>query len=169
MPKPLQEAFFIEASDSVARNLIGATLNYHGQRAIILETEAYQGNNDPASHAFKGRTQRNDIMFQKPGLIYVYLIYGMHLCLNVTTSAQGIPGSVFIRAIQLNNQIINGPGRLTSALGIKLNDTGRDVTSDPEVFFSYVVSDDDHQIVALPRVGISHGKDKLWRFKSIRC
>ena len=159
------EAFFCDKSSIVARNLIGSTLVFNEHKALVLETEAYAGKNDPASHAFKGMTNRNAPMFQAPGIAYIYKIYGIHLCLNVTTSPYDIPGSVFIRCIKLCNQYLNGPGKLTKKLGITMNDNGRHICDDQSFHFHKGIHVPDNEISNLPRIGIKHGIDKLWRFR----
>lgn len=108
----------------VARELIGKTLvrKYNGStiRAVITETEAYKGFNDKASHASRGKTMRTRVMFSEAGMIYVYLIYGMHHCLNIVTEQKDFPAAVLIRSVKLigDGAELKGPGRLTRALSI---------------------------------------------------
>jgi DNA-3-methyladenine glycosylase len=90
-----------------------------------VETEAYLGADDPAAHAFRGRTPRTAPLFGPPGAIYVYLIYGMHHCLNIAVDRDGVPGCVLIRAVEMRPpqggaqaQVGSGPGRLCAALGL---------------------------------------------------
>jgi len=112
---------------------------------IIVETEAYGGEKDPGSHAFKGETVRTKIMYGEPGKAYVYLIYGKHCLLNVVTEKTGTPGAVLIRALQPVKgietmkrrratdtllELTNGPGKLTQALGITVMHNGLDMTED---------------------------------------
>lgn len=158
------QAFFCDKARTVARKLIGSTLVFNNQQALILETEAYEGLNDPASHAYKGITQRNALMFKKPGFAYIYLIYGRHLCLNVTTAPEGIPGSVFIRAVKWADQYFNGPGKLTKALGITIEDNGRNLCQDPLFYMAQGLVISKNDIIQSPRIGIKHGVDKPWRF-----
>ena len=104
-------------------------------RGVIVETEAYLGPDDPASHAHasKGRTPRNDAMFSPRGTLYVYVSYGIHHCINVVTGAEGDPAAVLIRALEpvcgidamaqrrgRSTDLCNGPGRLSQALGITM-------------------------------------------------
>jgi len=101
----------------VAKNLLGKTLmrKYRKKliKGIITETEAYVGPNDKASHASRGRTERTKVMFGEPGTIYVYLIYGMHYCLNIVTEEKDYPAAVLIRGVLANGKHINGPGKVT--------------------------------------------------------
>src|SRR5207247_10399051 len=84
----------------------------------IIEVEAYVGPQDKACHASKGRTQRTEVLFGPPGVAYVYLIYGMYHCLNVVTEREEFPSAVLIRAIEIDGELIDGPGRLCRALQI---------------------------------------------------
>lgn len=156
--------FFNEDSPNVAKKLIGCRLVYQGQSAIISETEAYAGSDDPASHAYSGMTKRNALMFDQPGHAYIYLIYGMHLCFNVTTSPKGTPGSVFIRAVTIKQKNIDGPGKLTKALGITMDDYGKDLCQHPDFMIDQGIDVSDDQITQSPRIGITKGLDKQWRF-----
>lgn len=99
--------------------------------ARIVETEAYLGERDPAAHAFRGRTPRNEPLFGPPGTVYVYFIYGRHHCLNLSVDQAGVPGCVLIRAAEplapseLGPGALSGPGRLCRALGIDRRLSGR--------------------------------------------
>src|SRR4029077_6147640 len=101
---PLPRAFYDRASVEVARDLLGKTLWRRSEAGltagIIVETEAYDGANDPASHAWRGRTRRNAVMFGTPGHAYVYFSYGMHYCINAVTGSAGQSSAVLLRAIQ---------------------------------------------------------------------
>ena len=143
----------------------------------IVETEAYFGNNDPASHASRGKTPRSAIMFGPPGHAYIYFNYGMHHLFNVVTEKEGFPGAVLVRAlkpleginfmfqkrrVQELKSLTNGPAKLTQALGISIPHNGLDLTGG-EIF----LCDDGEEvsnIVSAPRIGISGGKDRLLRF-----
>jgi DNA-3-methyladenine glycosylase len=144
----------------------------------IVEVEAYRGLDDPASHAFRGRTPRNAPMFGEAGHAYIYFTYGNHYCLNITTQATGTPGAVLIRAIEPisglramrrlrpkvpDSNLTNGPGKLTKALGIgkELNEV--DMTSQGPLFVAEA-DETDIKIARSARVGISRGTDRLWRF-----
>jgi DNA-3-methyladenine glycosylase len=100
---PLKAEFYNRDPQVVARELLGKVLVRHERRATlagrIVETEAYLGTNDPAAHAAAGRTARNDVLFGPPGRAYVYLAYGNHWCLNVSTLPDGTAGGVLFRAV----------------------------------------------------------------------
>ena len=140
-PPPLPAAFHARPAETVARELLGALLvsEVGGARVVceIVETEAYVGPHDEASHAAErfGRTARNDAMFGSAGVAYVYLIYGMHWCLNVVTDAEGFGAAVLVRAARPvegidavrgrragrpDRDLMRGPGNLARALGVPL-------------------------------------------------
>jgi DNA-3-methyladenine glycosylase len=115
----------------VARALLGKFLVHGGRVSRIVETEAYLGLTDAASHASRGVTPRTEVLFGPPGHAYVYLIYGMHHCLNIVAEPEGSPGCVLVRAVEFpgeNGESGSGPGRLTRALGISLRQNGADLT-----------------------------------------
>jgi DNA-3-methyladenine glycosylase len=139
-----------------------------------VETEAYRPE-DPACHAYKGLTMRNRSIFGPPGVAYVYLSYGIHKLLNVVCEAEGVGSAVLIRALRpvegevlmrqrrgrLEN-LCNGPGRLTQALGVDLSYDGQDLTSG-----ELTISEGDAptgEIIATTRIGISRGTDLPWRY-----
>ena len=131
----LSREFFARASPLVARELLGCWMVRQRDdgvlRVRISETEAYLGRADPASHAFRGRTQRNAPMFGPAGIAYVYFIYGMHYCFNVVTGGVGDPQAVLIRGAVGGPpeapQVLAGPGLLCRALGIDLGCNGADL------------------------------------------
>jgi DNA-3-methyladenine glycosylase len=137
---PVRRAFFARSSDDVAHDLIGTWLVVHdgalSTRARVVETEAYGGMDDPASHAFRGSTKRSEIMFGPAGYLYVYLIYGMHWCMNIVTGEPGDASAVLLRAGELyvassdghgfEPKALRGPGNLTRGLGITGADNGVD-------------------------------------------
>lgn len=145
------------------------------QRALrIVEVEAYIGEDDPASHAAPGPTKRNRIMYDRPGLAYVYLIYGMYNCLNVVTEKDGFPAAVLIRSaeplegeLEINrrdgySQRPDGPGKLCLALGIDRSHNGLDLTEN-----ALYLADRNLRpgtIATSERIGISAATDRLWRF-----
>ena len=145
--QPLRQTFFARNTITVARELVGCLLEVDTEEGKvsgrIVEVEAYEGESDPASHAAKGRTPRSEIMFGPPGFAYVYLIYGMHHCLNFVTETEGTAGAVLIRAVEpvsgrelmarrrglkfdkaSDRDLCSGPGRLCQALGIDRNWNG---------------------------------------------
>jgi DNA-3-methyladenine glycosylase len=144
----------------------------------IVEVEAYRGSDDPASHAFRGPTLRNAPMFGEPGHAYIYFTYGNHFCLNVTTQASGTPGAVLIRAIEpLEGErvmrrlrpnvpelaLTNGPGKLTRALDIDKSLNEVDMTSHGPLFITELDAE-LFKISRSPRIGITTGGNRLWRF-----
>jgi DNA-3-methyladenine glycosylase len=118
----LPASFYARPTLRVARSLIGKYLvreTTAGLRAgRIIEVEAYVGFHDRASHASRGRTKRTEVMFGRPGLAYVYLIYGMHHCLNVVTERADFPAAVLIRAVEDEAELIDGPGRVCRSFKI---------------------------------------------------
>ncbi len=173
----LNENFYSRRTDKVARDLLGCVLVHEKDGKIIsgkiVETEAYFGEKDPGSHASRGRTPRNSIMFDTTGCVYVYLIYGMYHCLNFTTEDRGKAGAVLIRALEpmegidimkLNRgseELTNGPGRLTQALGINREHNGEKLTGNKiYVLDNYLPS----EIVRTTRIGLSKGEKLRLRF-----
>ncbi len=179
----LSRKFYERDTSKVARDLLGkALVKYEGSEmvgGIIMETEAYYGPDDPASHAYHGKTPRSKIMFEKPGIAYVYLCYGMYNLLNIVTENEGKPGAVLIRALapvwgidimkkrrNLDVRLTNGPGKLTMALGIDMEDNGADIATGKNniYIFDYKTGSDNVKIMATGRVGIKKGKEKQLRF-----
>jgi DNA-3-methyladenine glycosylase len=175
----LKRNFFEQPTLTVAKDLLGKILVFNNYQGLITETEAYIGEDDPACHAAKGRTNRTEIMYGKAGYSYVYLIYGMYYCLNVVTEKQGFPAAVLIRGVVLQNgfyfankhgqkiQEINGPGKLCKYFGInKEHNKINLINSD---FFYIANSKEQKQKIThytqTPRIGIKVGLDRLWRFK----
>ena len=157
----------------VARDLLGKLVvrRLPGGRLLtgrIVETEAYHGPRDQASHARRGRTPRNAPMFGPAGVAYVYQIYGMYFCLNTVTMRDGFPAAVLIRAIDLEARLGAGPGKLCRALAIDRGLTGSDLIGGEDLW----VGDDGHQVRPRqieqgPRVNVDYAGDwaaKPWRF-----
>lgn len=170
---PLPRAFYARDTRVVARALLGKLLVHRDgdvlRAARIVETEAYHGPRDLASHARFGRTPRAAIMFGPPGFAYVYLIYGRSHCVNVVTGPEGFPAAVLVRAaepVAACQHATRGPGNLCRALGIRRErDNGRDLTGDE----LYVVDDGRGRprIVAGPRVNVDHAGPwaaRAWRY-----
>lgn len=164
----------------VARRLLGSLLvsNVDGRDAsgVILETEAYLGHDDPASHAFSGRTRRNDAMFGAPGTLYVYVSYGIHHCINVVTGEEGVPEAVLIRAAEplagldvmaqrraRDFDLCNGPGRLAQALGITMCHNGHNL-SQPPIRLSARPALAAPEVGTSGRIGVSRAADRPLRF-----
>jgi DNA-3-methyladenine glycosylase len=151
----------------------------HVRSGIIVETEAYMSV-DPACHAHRGKTKRNECLFGPVGHSYVYFIYGNHYCVNTVARTPDMPaGGVLIRALQpvegielmkkarrmdsIKN-LTNGPGKLTQALGINRSDNGMDLTVGKKLYITDGVKVAKKDIKATPRIGISAAQEKLWRF-----
>ena len=178
--KPLPAAPAIDfsaASDTVARQLIGMRLLVDGVGGIIVETEAYDGE-DPASHSFGGPTPRNAAMFGPPGCVYVYRSYGIHWCMNLVCREAGHGAGVLLRAIEPTDGLERmrarrglddvrllcaGPGRLGQALGIDRGFNGLRL-GDPPFELLPAEPGPGHAVVAGPRIGISKAVDQPWRF-----
>jgi DNA-3-methyladenine glycosylase len=160
----------------VAPRLLGAVLR-HGDVAVRLtEVEAYDGPNDPGSHAYRGRTPRNAVMFGEPGHLYVYFTYGMHHCCNVVTGPVGTPSAVLLRAGEVvrgagtarsrrnsrsDRDLARGPARLCQALAIGLAENGADLAAGP---LTLELGDPVAVVSTGPRVGLRGAPDRPWRF-----
>jgi len=180
-------SFFLRAPEAVARDMLGKlivrTLDGEHLAGRITEVEAYLGLDDPAAHAFSGRTRRNAVLFGPPGFAYVYLIYGIHYCLNFSCQPEGQAGCVLIRALEpvagihkmaelrhlrataTAAALTGGPGKLCQALGItRIAHNGIDVTVPTSPLR---VLDDGYtpgRIETTPRIGITKAQDRLLRF-----
>jgi len=185
--KKLPRSFYLRPTITVARDLLGKTLYRRiGKkllRGIIVEVEAYLGEKDPASHAYRGRTKRNEAMFKKGGHLYVYFTYGMHFCANVVTEDEGIGHAVLLRAIEpiegihimernrkmedrirrVQAALTNGPAKLCQALGIAREENGTDLLGH-EIFIAGGKTVPRSQIGISPRIGIRNATEKKWRF-----
>ena len=132
-------------------------------RYMITDVEVYRGEEDQASHARRGRTPRTRIMYQRGGLLYIYLIYGMHWMLNIVTGEEGTPQAILIRGLQS----INGPGRLTRQLGIDGTYNEEDLITSPRIWLQDNPASTG-RIITRPRVGIDYAgkkwREKPWRF-----
>jgi len=161
----------------VAPRLLGATLR-HGEVAVrITEVEAYDGPNDPGSHAFNGMTPRNAVMFGPPGHLYVYFTYGMHYCCNVVCGPEGTPSAVLLRGGEVidgvelarfrrsgarDRDLARGPARLCQALAIGRDENGSDLTS--RGLTLHPSSSAAPDVSTGPRVGLRGAPDRPWRF-----
>lgn len=172
----------------VAPDLLGLVLRRGDRAGVIVEVEAYGGADDPASHAYRGRTARNEAMFDAGGSLYVYLIYGVHLCANIVCGPVGEPSAVLVRALaplsghramhearpKANNdrELCSGPGKLCAALGIERGDDRTSVSGAGPVVLERGAAHRAHDeppsasgaMLIGPRVGISRGTERLWRF-----
>ena len=171
--KILPRSYFNRPTVQVARSLIGKYLvrviNGRMLAGKIIEVEAYVGSEDKACHASKGRTRRTDVMFGPAGIAYVYLIYGMHHCLNVVTEREEFPAAVLIRAIELDGKLIDGPGRLCRAMQIDRSLNRADLTMGESLWFEdRGASVKRGNVGAHPRIGVDYAgvwAKKPWRFR----
>jgi DNA-3-methyladenine glycosylase len=175
----LPRSFYARPTVEVARGLLGKVLVHGPTAGIIVETEAYLGGGDLAAHSARGLSERTRVIFGPPGHAYVYLIYGMYECLNLVAEAAGRPGCVLIRALQPVSgvelmgvrrgiarkleQLANGPGKLTLALGITRAHNGADVTRGPLVV-RHAPGEEAMEIAVTPRIGITRSADLPLRF-----
>lgn len=181
MRKKLPRSFYSRHTLKVAKELLGKYLvvNKNGIKLSgkIVETEAYIGPDDPASHAYKGMTTRNKIMFGAPGYAYVYFTYGMYDCLNFVTERKGYPAAVLIRALkpidgievmtkrrkkEKIEDLTSGPGKLCQALEINRSLCGADLCG--KTIYVEDRGEKTGVIVSANRIGIDQGKEKKWRF-----
>lgn len=176
--EPLTREYFARSVHEVARDLIGCTLLYGDSGGIIVETESYH-EEDPACHAYVGRTKRTEVLFGPPGHAYVYRSYGIHALLNFVCEPEGQAAAVLVRALEPRHglagmrirradrsdlELCSGPGKLTRALGIDLVDNTKRLDREP---FRLLAPDRDWQavdVVSGPRIGISKAVDYPWRF-----
>jgi DNA-3-methyladenine glycosylase len=184
----LPRTFYIRRTLTVARDLPGKYLVRRlGSITLIgriVEVEAYLGSRDPASHAFRGMTPRNEVMFAGGGRLYVYFTYGMHFCCNVVTEGEGRGCAVLLRAVEplegiermrglrsagranppADGDLCSGPGKLCQAFGITRDDNGRDLCGDEIWLARGRKVDTPARVSRSVRVGISSGRKHLWRF-----
>ncbi len=169
MRKILEKSFFSNSAPYVGESLLGMYLvsNLEGVEIAsrITETEAYEGVDDLASHASKGKTPRTAVMFGEPGVLYVYLIYGVHFMLNVVTGKKDYPSAVLIRSTDL----VRGPGRLTQKYSITKSLNLCAATQHNNLWFEdrgYIVPKE--KIQRTPRIGVAYAGEewakKPWRF-----
>jgi DNA-3-methyladenine glycosylase len=175
----LHRNFYQRAAVDVARDLLG-TILVHGETAgMIVETEAYLGGDDLASHSAAGITDRTRVIFGPPGHAYVYLSYGIHECLNIVAEPAGVPGCVLIRALEplmgldimrsrrpgarTDRDLTSGPGKLTRALAITRADNGADLTRG-DLTVHAPLHKQTADIAITPRIGITKCADWPLRF-----
>ena len=181
---PLPEAFYDRPVLEVAPDLLGATVEHRTTTGVVVvrltEVEAYDGAGDPGSHAFRGRTARNAVMFGPPGGVYVYFTYGMHFCMNLVCGPPGRASAVLLRAGEVvaghelatarrttaraARELARGPARLTTALGVDRSLDGA-VATDPASPLVVRPGAPPGQVRTGPRVGVAgDGAGHPWRF-----
>ena len=182
--RPLPRAFFARPPLRVAAALLGRVLVLERGSTLlagrIVEVEAYLGAADPASHAFRGRTARNAVMFGPAGHAYIYFTYGMHYCLNVVTGPKGRASAVLLRALEPLaglgamrrrrgivpiEALARGPGNLARALGLTRAENGWDLTRGPLWISDLPADRGKLRIVRGPRIGIRLAADRPWRLR----
>jgi DNA-3-methyladenine glycosylase len=180
-PRALPRAFFARDPVDLAPDLLNKVLIGPNGSGRIVEVEAYDGANDPASHAYRGLTPRTEVMFGPPGHLYVYFSYGVHWCANVVCRTDGVAGAVLLRALapldgldamyrartaaKRDRDLCSGPGKLCQALGIDRTHDGADLVGNDRgvtVVDDGVAPPDDP--VQAERVGISAAGDRPWRW-----
>lgn len=165
----LPRSFYARDTVAVARDLLGKVIRHGPAHARIVETEAYLSVDDAAAHSARGMTPRTKVIFGPPGHAYVYLIYGMHHCLNIVAEQKGVAGCVLIRAVEPVGAAAeaalpsNGPGKLTRALGITLEHYGTDLTRGPITLYE-PPDKEPFEIGTSPRIGISQAAELPLRF-----
>jgi len=183
LPRKLHRSFYLRPTLSVAKDLIGKQLvRKRGRRFLvgrIVEVEAYLGEMDPASHAYRGQTKRNEVMFRNGGHLYVYFTYGMHFCANVVTEKEGKGRAVLLRALEplqgiavmrrlrgKNGEgvnVTNGPAKLCEAFAIAREENGTDLLGET-IFIADGEKIPPRRIGRSARIGIRNGTEKQWRF-----
>jgi DNA-3-methyladenine glycosylase len=185
----MPRSFFGRPATVVAPELLGCLLVHDDAdgrvAAEIVEVEAYMGSEDPASHAFRGKTARNAVMFGEPGHLYVYFTYGMHFCANLVCELPGDASAVLLRAGWIVEgtdlavarrsvsadpngkrlaQLASGPARLCQALGVARAQNGADACSAEGALRVYAPAGVAAPIATGPRVGVSSAAEVPWRF-----
>ena len=177
----LGKEFFEQNTLKAAKGLLGKTLcvKKDGKilKGMIVETDAYRGENDLACHASKGRTKRTETLYKKAGTVYAYLVYGMHYCLNIVTEKENYPSAVLIRGVLTEDyvrhsmsNIVSGPGRVCRHFGIDktfngLNVFGKNIWVEDNGF-----KISPRKILKSKRIGVDYAKhcnDYLWRFNLV--
>ncbi len=179
------DSFWHRHSQVVAPELLGWTLSHASDEGVVsvrlTEVEAYAGQVDPASHAFRGPTPRNEMMFGPAGRLYVYFSYGMHWCANIVVGSDGVASAVLLRAGHVvegvdlarsrrgahtaDRALARGPACLTQALGIGRHHNGLDLLAgDGPLTLRYDERDRPREVSSGPRVGVALAADIPWRF-----
>jgi DNA-3-methyladenine glycosylase len=165
-------SFFNRSALIVAKALLGCYLVRQTAsgiaRYMITETEAYVGPHDLASHSSKGRTKRTEVMYQKAGTIYVYLIYGMHNMFNIVTGAKDYPAAVLIRAIESKDgHAITGPGKVAKHLDIDRMMNNKMIGTQSNLWVEFPATGITHTVMSTPRIGVAYA-GPIWAEKKYR-
>lgn len=175
----LNRGFYARDSLVVAPELLNKVFVVGTMSGRIIEVEAYRGSDDPASHAYRGRTARNAVMFGPAGHLYTYFTYGMHWCTNVVCGPTGQASAVLLRALapitglelmferraaaKRSADLCSGPAKLCQAFGIGEADDGVDLLGEEITIVDDGTTPPD-DVVTTRRIGISKGRESLWRF-----
>jgi DNA-3-methyladenine glycosylase len=174
----LAREFYDRPVVEVARDLVGCTLTHRGATGVIVETEAYH-ESEPACHAHVGITPRTRVLFGRPGTAYVYRSYGIHALFNAVCERAGVGAAVLIRALEpiggleamrarrglhATEQLCSGPGKLTQALAIGLEQNATNLASGPVRLGARPPGWEGVELVAGPRIGITKAPELDWRF-----
>ena len=175
---PLPQRFFARSALEVARDLIGCTFLFGGAGGRIVETEAYR-QDDPCCHGYRGKTDRNAVLFGPPGHLYVYFTYGMHFCANIAAEEEGVAAGVLLRALEPEHGVedmvarrgvleprllASGPARLAQALGIGRAQNGLPVWEPPLAVLPRPAGAPEPDVATTARIGVRGGDQKPWRF-----
>jgi DNA-3-methyladenine glycosylase len=181
--RPLPADFYRRPVLEVAPKLIGCVVEHQGCSGVIVETEAYH-ESEPACHAYAGLTPRTEVLFEAPGRAYVYRSYGIHALLNAVCEEEGVGAAVLIRALAplqgieqmrvrrglvagkpaRDRELCSGPGKLTQALGIWLDENGGSLARGPVRIYERVGAWREPEIAVGTRIGITHAAELPWRF-----
>jgi DNA-3-methyladenine glycosylase len=175
LPDPRHQAFYARSVHDVARDLVGCTVRHDGVAGRIVEVESYH-QEEPACHAYAGLTPRTRVLFGQPGFAYVYRSYGVHALLNAVAEDEGVGAAALVRALEpvegidlmrerrgleRVEDLCNGPGKLTQALGIWLDLNGTPLTGGPIEILPRTA---EPEIVVGTRIGINKAVELPWRF-----
>jgi DNA-3-methyladenine glycosylase len=168
-----------EAAPQLLGSLLVSEIGGRTVKARVTEVEAYKGSDDPASHAFRGRTGRNGSMFERPGTLYVYRSYGIHWCANVAAGPEGVGWGILFRSGEIvdgigvargrrgrDHDLATGPGKLTQALAVDASHDGTYLLDDTSPI-RIEAGAPPELVMATPRVGISRAVDLPWRFVEV--
>lgn len=164
----IDQNFYNLPAHILAPNLLGKVIQINSKSIIITDVEAYLDENDLASHARFGRTKRSSIMYDNGGKLYVYMIYGLHFCTNVTANTKDIPSAVLIRGGKtIEGEYIIGPGRFSRYLDINKSYNGVNLLNNTNYYIKDYIKINKEDIIKTKRIGIEYSKewkDKLLRF-----
>jgi len=170
--KVIDNNFFNRETDKAAKDLLGKFLvrkiGNKETALMITEVEVYDGFEDKASHAFKGRTKRTEVMFSEAGTFYIYLCYGRYFMLNIVTREKDYPAAILIRGAKNNEVNLNGPGKLTKFLKINKNLNNKTAQKDSALWLEdRGIKIIEKKIKETPRIGVSYA-GPIWSKKKLR-